>query len=154
MKVQDIINEVWDDDEDQRQFENPIPSANQDAFAYMDDIDGTLTDLYKQERGIEKLQRAEYRKSIHVQREKFGEVTDVPLDRILSTEPRLDKDHIDALIKGEDVKISSVYPVLYKKGDAYFIGDGNHRVAAEKIKGAKAVRAIVLDGARILNNKE
>jgi hypothetical protein len=154
MKVQDIINEVWDDDEDQRQFENPIPPASQDAFAYMDDIDGTLTDLYKQEHGIEKLERAEYTKSIHVQREKYGEIVDVPLDRILSTETHLDKKHIDALTKGTDVKISSVYPVLYKKGNVYFVGDGNHRVAVEQMKGGKSIRAIVLDGATILNNKE
>jgi len=154
MKVQDILIEVWDD-ENEREFENPIPhdsSKMEDAFEYMDEVDGDLVTLYKQERGIKEFPSgAEYGKALQVQRNKFGEITNIPLNKILASETHLHKDHIDKIIKDGDITASSKLPILYKMGAVYFVGDGNHRIAAEMIRGKKSVEALVLDADRILN---
>ena len=156
MKVQDVLNEELEDVE--RQFENPVahdPSKMGDAFEFMDDADGALAQAYKQEHGIERFPTGEeYGKALQEQRRKVGEVVDVPLDRILASETHLHKDHIDKIIKGGDVKSSSEFPILYKMGNIYFVGDGNHRVAAEMIRGGRSVKAIVLDGDKILKQIE
>ena len=155
MKVQDILNEF---DDEERQFENPVahdPSKMEAAFEFMDDIDGALAQAYMQEHGLKEFSSgAEYAKALQEQRKRFGEVVDVPLNRILASETHLHKDHIDQIIKGGDVKSSSELPILYKMGDIYFVGDGNHRVAAEMLRGGKSVKALVLDGDKILNNTE
>lgn len=156
MKVQDILNEF---DDEERQFENPVPHVNamkmEAAFDFMDAIDEVLQKAYKQEHGIQEFSNGiEYGRAIKEQRKKFGEITNVPLNKILATETHLYKDHIDQIIKGGDVKSSSELPILYKMGEIYFVGDGNHRVAAEMLRGKKSIKAIVLDSDRILKQIE
>jgi hypothetical protein len=152
MKICEIIEERWDDVE--RQFENPVPhdpDKMEDAFEFMDEIDGTLSELYKQEHNMNKFSSAdEYAKAIVEQRNKYGEIKDIPIDAVLATETHLHKDHIDSILKGSVAKSSSGLPILYKMGNVFFVGDGNHRVAAEKIRGSKTVKALVLDGDKIL----
>jgi len=154
MKVQDVLNEIWDDDEDQREFENPVPhdpSKTNAAFEHMEDVDGALMDAYKREHGIEEFSSGvDYGKTLKAQRKRFGKITQVPLTNIIATETHLYKDQINNIIKGQNVKSSSEFPILYKIGSLYFVGDGNHRVAAEMIRGGKSVEAIVLDSDKIL----
>lgn len=152
MKVQDILKE-FDDDEDQREFENPIPfdeNKLEGAWDYMDDVDGELAAAYKTEHGMEEFPSGrDYAKALQIQRKKYGVVADVPLDKLIPTEQYLDKVQIDKIIKGGDVKSSSELPILYKTGDMYLIGDGNHRAAAVAISGGKSVKALVLDPEQI-----
>lgn len=159
MKVQDILKEVWDDDEDQKQFENPLPFDEgklEDAWEYMDDVDGELARAYKTEHNIEEFPSGrDYGNALRSQRKKYGVVVDIPLDKIIPTEQYLYKDQIDNIIKGGNVKSSSELPILYKMGDGYFVGDGNHRIAAVAISGGKSIKTLVLDPEKInIKNKE
>jgi len=144
MKVQEIIHE-----DQEREFPNPVPfnqSKVYDVFDLADEVEGELVSLYKQEHGIDEfVSGREYGKAAKIQRQKYGKIADIPINNITSSESHLYKPQVDALVSGAQIKTSSDIPILYKVGNEYIVGDGNHRVTAELLKGNKSVKALVLD---------
>lgn len=88
---------------------------------------------------------AEYVKGLTLGRRKFSQLARLPIAGLLSTEPKLESAHIDALLKGTATQESSDLPIIFRLQDGDWIVDGNHRVAAEKMKGADEVAVELLD---------
>jgi len=78
-----------------------------------------------------------------------GEVVDFPIGKIISIEPTLDDKHVSALVKGSTDKSSSEFPKVYLFKNRHYSLDGNHRLAAEHIKGNKSTNVLLLDVNRI-----
>jgi len=137
----------WERDPDHSMV-NPMPIIdNDDVYGFMDDIDSELAELIPNRAN---LVGREYGTALEKIRYKVGTVQEVPINQIISTEKYLVKDQIRALIKG-GAKSSSDMPVLYKQGNTYYPGDGNHRIVAQYLSKKNTVRGLVLDAETIMN---
>jgi len=149
MKLEDLIKEELSDDENTREIDNPIPFDKDkvyNAFNVADEVEGKLVDIYKKENNVEEFENLyDYSFVAKDQRKKYGVVMDVRVNQIIASEEKLYSGHIDSLKSGKDVKTSSEKPFVYKLGDDYIVGDGNHRIAAAVTQGAKTVNVSVLD---------
>ncbi len=150
MKVLDLIKEDrWDDDEEHGDIPNPIPFEEDKmryAFEFADEVEGELVELYKREHGISEFKSAqEYGDASKIQRNKYGVITNIAIDKLLAGEAGIYKRQVDALMKGGDVKTSSDLPIVYKMGNNYIIGDGNHRAAVAAMKGEKTLKVVLMD---------
>ncbi len=147
MKILEILSEEYT-----RELKNPLGfnrSNIGDAFEYMDDIDERLIALYKKEQNITSgLRGAELMAAGKKQNEKYGTVINVPISGIIPTEEYLVQKQIDNINNGT-AKTSSRLPIVYKLGDKYVIGDGNHRIAAAFLRGEQTIKSLVLDGTKI-----
>ena len=80
-----------------------------------------------------------------VVRHEFGEVTGVSLASVVPTEKYLNPEHLAALVKGAGgVRTSTKIPIVYRHKGRSFISDGNHRAAAEYIKGKRYFKALLI----------
>lgn len=124
-------------------FVNPLPVIDSaDYFDLFDDVDGELI----ARSGQEPKSGPEYAKLITKMRNKFGTIEEVPIAQILATEKYLDP----AVKHSKRAKPSSKLPILYKQGNKYIVGDGNHRIVRTYLKGKKTVKGLVLDADEIL----
>jgi hypothetical protein len=147
MRISELFEDrQWEKDEDHNMV-NPLPVIQDDhAFELMDAIDEALIKRYP---NYEKLTGPAYGKAIQVMRAKYGEVQDVPINKIVSLEKYLNGDHVKALQQGP-VKTSSEMPLFYKENNTYYAGDGNHRIVANYLIGRESVKGLVLDSDKIL----
>jgi hypothetical protein len=76
--------------------------------------------------------------------ENLGEVQDVPISKIVSTEPELNDEHLAKIKSGIPYKASSKLPWAYFYGGKYYVNDGNHRVVAAHLAGEKTVKMVVV----------
>lgn len=82
--------------------------------------------------------------------ENLGEVHDVPISKIVSTEPELNDEHLAKIKSGVPYKASSKLPWAYFYGGKYYVNDGNHRVVAAHLAGEKTVKMVVVPFMSIL----
>jgi len=150
MKIKDLTRPIVEDED--RNYPNPLPSIgmNHPLFTQWadmaDEVESTLIQRYKQENGIEQLQGREYGNALQMMRERVGSVEILPISSLIATEPYLDEGHLNATVNNtERLKTSSKMPVVYKMGDKLIIGDGNHRIVAEHLKGKKQIKALLVD---------
>lgn len=68
--------------------------------------------------------------------------TRVPLNRVVSTQHTMDESKV-ARMASKDMS-QAPPPVVAAVGDHYVIGDGHHRVAAERRKGNKTIKVMVV----------
>ena len=145
MKLIEIINE-----DDFREIPTPLPydEGRKDAtWSYADKVEDLMLDAYKKAHNITSFSSDPrlYIKALNEIRYEYGNYTDVPMDKIVGTEPNLYQAHLDALTNKSATKISSDTPIFYKVKDSYYIADGNHRVAVAFNRGDKMVKGLVLD---------
>lgn len=150
MKLQDLAQPILEDKE--RKYPNPLPSIDMShpLFSQWTDVadyvESELVDQYKQENNIEKLAGREYGNAVKIMRERVGSVVSLPISSLTATEPYLDEDHLNAILNNtKRLQTSSKIPVVYKLGDKFIIGDGNHRIVAEYKSGAKKIKALLVD---------
>jgi len=142
---EDPMTWIQDDDQD---FINPVPIiTDTEVFNFMDEIDRTAYEMFPENKG---LSGSAYGMAMKKARAKIGTVEQVPMQQIVSTEKYLKTSQLAAILNGK-AKSSSDYPILYKQGNTYIAGDGNHRIAAQFIKQQPTIKALVLDGAKILD---
>lgn len=151
MRIKELFEDFqWDRDPDQ-DMENPLPLIKDDyAFNLMDSVDTALVSMVP---GHEKLSGGNYGATVIKAREQAGTEQDVPIKQMVSTEKYLVSDQIKALMQGR-ARSSSKLPLLYKDGDTYYIGDGNHRIAADFLNKRPTTRALVLDANKILSQRK
>lgn len=157
MKVKELLE--FSGEEDPRNYPNPLPSINagDPEFEKFDDAAGEVERMmvyqYQKENGIEgHLSGREYGNILKQSRQRYGQVTDVPIKKLIATEPFLDKKHLDKIVKGEPTDPSDKLPNIYKIGNTYYIGDGNHRVVAASLQGNQTVRTLLLDVDKLKNS--
>lgn len=81
-----------------------------------------------------------------------GSIQNISIDKLIPLEPELDQDHINNINAGEPVKMSGgTHPLVYRYNGKYYINDGNHRVAAAKIRGETSIPVLVVDLSVIAN---
>jgi hypothetical protein len=105
----------------------------------MDEIEYSLVELHQTPKD------GEWPEAINIMRNQYGNVEDVPINNVVGTEPTLEKGHLDAVTGGKALHASSKLPILYKVGNQYVVGDGNHRVTADYLNNKTTTRALVLD---------
>lgn len=156
MKVKELLE--FTDEENPREYPNPLPSieAGSPEFGKFDDaaseVENLMVYLYKKENNIEgMLQGSQYGKILMQSRQKYGDVTNIPIDKLIATEPLLDKKHLDKVMQGKSTKPADDLATVYKVGDKYYIGDGNHRVAAAALQGNQTVKVLLLDIDKLKN---
>jgi len=136
----------WERDPDHSMV-NPMPIIDDDdVYGFMDDVDSELAELIPNRAN---LAGKAYGNALEKVRHKVGTVQEVPINQIVSTEKYLVKGQINALVRGI-AKSSSQMPILYKDGNTYYPGDGNHRIAADYISKKNSVKGLVLDAQEIL----
>lgn len=73
----------------------------------------------------------------------------IPLSSMYAMQESLDVDNMDAIMKLSVSQIQNIsesqLPTVYKVGDIYLIGDGNHRLSALMAKGVKDARVKVYE---------
>lgn len=147
VNVDDVRRRAGLTEDEERTRENPLnvapTHALHDAFERMEMIDGELT-----ARGLHGRQATspdQYSKGIEAGRAMYGGMESVSISELISTEPALDGAHLDALLAGNQVQTSSKTPIVYMLSDGYWIVDGNHRIAAEHLKGNSQVQVFLVD---------
>ena len=130
-----------------RDMVNPLRITDSgDIFELMDDVDAEIASKIPKK---QKLSSDAFAKALRKMRGRVGKIENIPIKQIIGTEKYLVKDKIMSLLKG-DSKSSSKLPILYKQNNKYYVGDGNHRIAAEFLSKKPTVRALVLDTQGIL----
>ncbi len=136
-----------DEYDDVRRMPNPLfkVSASQlsDHFERAEELDRAMIRIGLG--GKEPTTGQEHMKGLALGRRKFTQLARLPIASLLSTEPKLEKEHIEALVRGDDVKESSFMPIIFRLNDGDWIVDGNHRVVAAHLKGEKEVPVELLD---------
>jgi len=158
MKVKELL-EFIDDEESPRNYPNPLPSieAGDPEFEKFDDAaseaERMMVYKYRSENGIGgNITGEEYGNILKQSRQKYGKITNIPIKKLIATEPFLDKNHLDKIMKGEATTPSDKLPNVYKVGNAYYIGDGNHRVVAAALQGNQTVKVLLLDVDKLKNS--
>lgn len=127
-----------------------VPS-DQERFSAMDTIDEIEGELINQHMprdnsGGSPLDRARQIGQFTNQlRRKIGKVGTVPINQLKAIETHLDEEHVRRLVQGGKSNNTEELPVVYVISTGAYIGDGNHRVAAEHVKGNDRVRVLLLD---------
>jgi len=145
MRLLEFLN-VTEDVDVERDMDNPMPKKidmHNPLFgewaAIQDEVELSLMQrAYQAEGGTGDIPLNQYKARITALRNVIGKVVTVDPKTLISSEPTLHQDHMDALLSGKKVKMSSDIPVVYKMGNKVIIGDGNHRVAADFIRGGKS----------------
>lgn len=147
-------NEIWDDEEDnKRQYKNPIPLADDDFSMHVldlyDELKWQKMDEYSE--WLEKHNKSSSLEEIgnfHRLFIKKLPIETVPMSKILAIEPFLDQEHL------QSKNLKSQPPLLVKYQDKYVISDGNHRVARLKMNGENSVNASVCDVTNVTMNED
>ena len=142
------LYEFVDDDDVVRDYSNPLnydADLLDDAWDVMDDADHDVMSQYKLDHNIDDFPNVKaMAAAMNQARFDYGKVANVPIDKIYASEEYLEAPHMAKMKKGS-AKASSKLPLLYKVNGKLVIGDGNHRVAAAKISGAKHIKALVVN---------
>ena len=155
MKLQDLLEYTdmvdMDDNYDSHRVKNPLPNVMSmedplfgEAFDAMDEAVYTFIfqnaeqeAMYKQ---LPPRQKAAMVKEMTAQ---LSKQTKLPIASLISTEPTIDKRHIEALKTGTTQHKGN--PSVFKYKGKNFIEDGNHRVIAAHLAGEKDVTVNFLD---------
>ena len=137
----DIVLEGWTKEPGYTMV-NPVKHSNTDRI--WDSIDA-VDDAY----------HAKIGKYMHPKQlaPKYGKKMSVPINKITCTEKYLNPDKVQAIVDGEKTN-SSELPIFYFVKGRYIAGDGNHRIAAEQIKGSTTVSGHVLSLDFLSNTKK
>lgn len=143
MKLEDIF--------EKREYKNPFPnvisSKDQlfgDAFDEMDDHVYAYIEMIPELKDQYKNASTRGAADIVMQvRNKLSPETTLPIDKLISSEPTLDKAHIDAIMNKTFVK--GKIPYVIKYDNKYIVVDGNHRVVASFLSGEKNIRVKLMD---------
>jgi len=155
MKVKELL-EFNDDEEAGRDYPNPIPAIDENSpdfnkfFDAAEEADNLMIYAYKKQNNIEgDLSGREYGNILKQSRQLFGNAVNIPIDKLIATETKLDKSHLNKIMQGEP---SKKLPDVYKMGGKYYLSDGNHRVAAEALQGNQTVKVLLLDIDKLKND--
>jgi len=75
---------------------------------------------------------------------KMSTTESIPISKIIGSEEYLNGEHVDALAKGERQSVDLPMLMLFT-GGRYVLMDGNHKVAAAKVRGDKNIKSLVFD---------
>ena len=152
MKVEEVVLE-FDEEENPREFPNPLKADVNAAGLWdlSDEITGRLRNQWAADNNVSLVdQRGRnfsntLAKAIKGAREQYTDIIDIPIDKIITTETHLVKDHLTKLVNGGDIDSLNKPPTIYKSGDTLVVADGNHRVVAAHLQGKKTISARVFD---------
>ncbi len=155
MKIKELL-ELNDDEEPGRDYPNPIPAIDGNSpdfnkfFNAAEEADNLIVYAYKKQNNIEgNLSGSEYGNILKQSRQAFGNVVNIPIDRLIATETKLNKSHLDKIVQGEP---SEKLPDVYKINSKYYLSDGNHRAAAAALQGKQSIKVLLLDIAKLKND--
>lgn len=143
---------ILEDYETPRTLENyitvPPESERMRAMDIIDEIEGKLISKQMPPRnpGSSSMEWAtQYGQLAHKIRRQLGKVGTIPIAKLKALETHLDEEHVRRLLQGEKGKSIEELPVVYWLNSGAYIGDGNHRVAAEHARGNDKVKVLLLD---------
>ena len=146
------LSEILEAEEPPRSMQNfitvPPDQERFDAMDTIDEIEGELLRQYmpRENPGDDPLARAKMMGQMtHEMRRKMGKVGTVPINKLKALETHLDPEHVTRLVNGGQSNNTEKLPVIYIISTGAYIGDGNHRVAAEHTKGNDRVKVLLLD---------
>jgi hypothetical protein len=128
----------------EKEIPNPLgkpPQNMADILNYFDEVEADFRETI-QPKGDTVLARI---RDLYDQIRKKGSLQDVDISKIIPIEPLLDDNHIQNIISGSPINSSSKLPWGYLYNNKIYLCDGNHRVAADKIRGNKTTKMIVID---------
>ncbi len=156
MKIHEILheNDSLEDENPDRNFSNPLPVVDaSEEFDIFDDVEQYFIDEYKQENDLDdNAGLANIGNILVTAREKYGDIEQVPIDKIVTIEPYLYSQHLKSLVNNTNVKTSSKYPFLLKYNGRYVAADGNHRIVAAMQRGEDTIQALVIDLNKWINS--
>lgn len=154
MKLKELLE--FNDEEDTRDYPNPIPAIDETSpdfekfFDAAENAENLMVYAYKKKNNIEgNLSGREYGNILKQSRQEFGNVVDIPTNKLIATETKLDKAHLDKIMKAG---MSEKLPDVYKMDGKYYLSDGNHRAAAAALQGNQIVKVLLLDIDKLKNN--
>ncbi len=135
MKIREIITEDCpeSDDDSGRTVKNPLPIISNGNDIYFEIIDAAEDMAF--EYAARKKEAGEYHPNDLKNYFASAPIMDVPVKKIVGTEPCLDP-------RGTQ---SKTQPTLAKFKNVYVIIDGNHRVAKAYVDGIPTIKAHVVD---------
>lgn len=146
-----IREEMQWGDEPEPEMPNPIPAPPQAKLWEILDLIEEIEGEYVQEAYQKLFGEFDVKKpkqwgaaADHVRR-KLGKAQNVPINKLIAIEAKLYKEHMDRLAAGYKPTRGDVLPIIYVLSSGMYIGDGNHRVANEHLKGKTTVQALVVD---------
>lgn len=155
MKLQDILEYDdmvnMDDDIRGNVIKNPLPNviSMEDPF-FGEAYDAMDEAVYKfvfqdasQEEMYNSLPPREKANMVKEMRDHLTQPKTLPISQLISTEPTIDKSHLDALKAGSTQHKGNAFVFKYKNKNV--IADGNHRVIAAFFNGDKNVTVDFLD---------
>ena len=129
MKLYDLFENNVDEDDGIRDTRSPLPMAQSSLIASLSDA---ASYIYSKADGDWETLK------------KMGSIKPISVAKIIGSEEYLDGQHLDAFVNGK--RTASELPlIILFSGRRYVLVDGNHKVAAAKIRGDENIKSLVFD---------
>lgn len=143
------FNDPWNEPEPE--MDNPLPVPPQAQLWEILDLIEEIESEYVREAYQKLFGEFDIKKpkqwgasADHVRRQ-LGKVQSVQINKLIAIEPKLYKEHMERLSAGYTPTRGDSLPIIYVLSSGMYIGDGNHRVANEHLKGKTTIQALVVD---------
>lgn len=126
---------------EKERISNPLNNGEVSTEAYhaMDLINDIEGDLSEELRYIHpNMPRRQFYSVLRTTIRDLGKVINIPISKLIPFEPDYDPVHIQQGLKTEPADVYSLY-------GKYYVNDGNHRVIAAHLSGAKTVKVTLVD---------